>query len=325
MDIANLLIGIAGILIGLLTALWGMRHARKLAEESGAFRKPEIGVAIFNCPIGDGYPDNENWIFIHPGGSDDYVAYPIKFTVFNHGNISTQDILISINVPNRIFWKSQLNGMDFSTYPSLKGENIKQSVDELGNFTLISFLIPPLSPSSSFELVLPFSFTPTFESVSFPIEVAKKMLYPNISVLFQNIISITIHSGDLTPKFYELRMGAIPALNLVDGVQKLRMMKNQQIKEKPIDKILNIFKYVETIVTNCVSFEIEKTVQIKGFKAFIMALPNQYHRMGWLNVPSNDINKLKNLEHGDIVGVIDLKTIFHSQRKFRYKEGNLIL
>ena len=85
MEIANLLIGIGGlfftiigILVGIRIARMTMRHDRQLAEESGALRKPEIGFSIFDCKVGEGYPDNEDWLFIHPGDSNDYAVLPYQ-------------------------------------------------------------------------------------------------------------------------------------------------------------------------------------------------------------------------------------------------------
>ncbi len=331
MEIANLLIGIGGlfftiigILVGIRIARMTMRHDRQLAEESGALRKPEIGFSIFDCKVGEGYPDNEDWLFIHPGDSNDYAVYPIKFTIYNIGDAATDEILISIHVPNHIFWKTKPNEMVTSTYPSLASENIKQSVDEIGNFTLISFSIPPLSPKAAFEIVLPFSFLPTLEEISVPVKLENVTLNPRFQFLFHSIISVTIHTGNLTPKLFRLNMGAMPASNLFDGIQKFRNLKKAPAKQKFIAKLRDLFKSVEFKVTNFVSFDIESTAQNKKRKAFVMKSPSQYYRSSWLNIPSNDISELENINTECIVGVIDLEKIPSSQRKFRYKEGNLI-
>lgn len=324
MEIVNLLIGIAGILVGLFIAKITMRHDRQLAEESGALRKPEIGFAIFDCKVGEGYPDNEDWFFIHPGDSNDYAVYPIKFTIYNIGDAATEELLISIHVPNHIFWKTKPDEMVTSTYPSLASDNIKQSVDEIGNFTLISFAIPPLSPKSSFEIILPFSFLPSLEDLSVPLKLENTTLNPRFRLLFHSIISVTIHTGNLTPKLFRLNMGAIPALNLVDGIQKFRSLKKAPTKQNIIARLRDLFKSVEFKVTNFVSFDIESMAQDKKRKAFVMKSPSQYYRSGWLNIPSNDGSELANMNSECIIGVIDLEKIPSSQRKLRYKEGNLI-
>src|SRR4026208_1616458 len=112
LNLINLIIAIVGILIGIVGIYVAIRTKREqwqIAEKSGAFRKPNIEFAVFNCRLGQGYPDNENWFFIHPGRSEDHAAFPIKFTIYNLGDRVTDEILISIQVPNRIFWKSQLD------------------------------------------------------------------------------------------------------------------------------------------------------------------------------------------------------------------------
>ncbi|MCC6684504.1 MAG: hypothetical protein IT247_05485 [Bacteroidia bacterium] len=331
MEIANLLIGvtglfftIVGILVGMRIARITMRHDRQLAEESGALRKPEIGFAIFGYKVGEGYPDNEDWFFIHPGGSNDYAVYPVTFTIYNIGDAATDEILISIHVPNHIFWKTKLGEMVTSTYPSLASENIKQSVDEIGNFTLISFAIPPLSPKSSFEIILPFSFLPTLENLSVPVKVENTTLNPHFQLLFHSIISITIHTGNLTPRLFRLNMGAIPASSLVDGIQKFRSLRKEPAKQNIIARLRDMFKSVEFKVTNFVSFDIESMAQDKRRKAFIMKSPNQFYRSSWLNIPSNAVSELTNINSECIIGVIDLEKISPSQRKFRHKEGNLV-
>lgn len=319
-DLISILIGIIGIYIAVKTK----REAWKIAEESGAFRKPDIGLAVFDCQIGNGYPDNEDWCFIHPGKSDDYAVYPIKFTIFNQGDTSTSEILFSIHVPNRIFWKAQLEGMAILTYPSLASESIKQSVDEIGNFTLISFSVPPLSPSSSLGLILPFSFNSTLEDFSFPIELNKTILKPHVKFLYHNIVSMTIYAENIPPKSYQVNFSAISAPKLSDGVDKFRNMKKPPTKKRVMDYILDIFKREELHVTNFVSFEIESKTQVKKRKVFIMKSPSQLYRGGWLNIPSKDTKELETLESGCIVGVIDIEKIPASERKLRFKEGNLI-
>jgi len=142
-------------------------------------------------------------------------------------------------------------------------------------------------------------------------------------LFFHNTISITINSGDLSSKHYELNMGAISSSSLADGVQKFRNLKNLQPQKNLINRVLDVFRFAEFNITNFVFFEIESTTKVKNFKAFVMKSPNQYYRSSWLNIPSNNTSELKNLETGEIVGVIDIEIVPSSRRKFRFKEGNL--
>lgn len=326
LNLINLIIAVVGLLIGAIGIYVAIRTKREqwqIAEKSGAFRKPSIGLAVFNCKLGQGYPDNEKWYFIHPGRLDDLAIFPIKFTVYNSGDRITDEILLSIQVPNRIFWKSQLDGMGWSTYPSLKDKDILMSVDEIGNFTVISYTLPPLSPKLACDLVIPFTFKPGLKDLSVPVNVERLKTMVDFQVLYSSIMSINILSGDVVPINYQFSIGAISASNLADGIQKFVALEQTPAKKNIFVRLYESFKYVaELEVTNFVSFDTESQSRVKRRKVFLMKLPDNFYRRGWF--PSRDITELNDLSSGHIVGVVNLKLIPRSERRIRYKEGNLI-
>jgi hypothetical protein len=88
-DSANMLIAIAGIIIGavitLTTVAWSNWNSRQIAIESGAFRKPNLHVYCFGKELASG-DNNDRWVFIHPGQGGE------------NGNIS-------VDVSNRKQWR----------------------------------------------------------------------------------------------------------------------------------------------------------------------------------------------------------------------------
>jgi hypothetical protein len=171
--IIALLISLASLILSFIDLRFKVNAEReqKIRDEKlGTFNRPNMGLAIFEYKIGYGYPHNQQWFFIHPGGSDDYAVYPVRFRIYNEGNAATDDILITIQIPKNLLWKAQVEGMKFGTYPSLMHESIKHSFDEVGNFTIVSFALPPVSPRSVADVVLPFSFRPTLKEMSIPIK-----------------------------------------------------------------------------------------------------------------------------------------------------------
>lgn len=327
-NLINLIVGIVGILIGAIGIYIAIRTSREqwqIAERQGAFHKPRIGFAIFNCKLGQGYPDNERWYFIHPGKLEDFAAFPIEFNIYNAGDRITNEIFISIHVPNRIFWKSQLDGMESVTFPSLSDKDIQQSVDEIGNFTVISYALPPLSPTVACKLVIPFTFRPALKDFSVPLEVEGLETTIDFQMLETNIVSVTIISGDLAPSYYQFSIGAISASNLAEGIEKFVTLKQESPKKNIFVRASELFRYVaELKVTNFISFDVEKQATYRKRKIFVMKLPDKFYRGGWFNLPSSNFAEITDLGSGHIVGVIDLKLVPRSERKFRFKEGNLV-
>ena len=95
-------VGIAGLMVGLLGLMIAektRRDAWRIPKESGAFRKPRLSLSVFGCPLGVGYPDNEDWCFIHPGQPDEAGFFPVQFTVVNTGDATSENVDLIIWAP----------------------------------------------------------------------------------------------------------------------------------------------------------------------------------------------------------------------------------
>lgn len=328
----NLLINFLMLIATVLSVFVAIRakiEARQIAEQSGSLEKPRLGLAVFNAPLGKGYPDNERWYFIHPGGAEDVAIYPIRFTVFNTGEVSSEGVVMRIQVPQSCFPAETLKAIQTIIQPSVLAGDFKSSVDEMGNFSLLSFALPPIRPKVPIEFEIPFAFRTSVGkniTVNAPLKDNTRVKL-NVSLTFAYIVSIWLSPLDSEPIYFKMEVRTIPASNLEGGVNKYVEMSAQQssseqkrsLSEKLRDLLITV---LEPQVSNLIAFEIGQQHTRKDKKIFFfMKLPeNLYHSSFFITaIPKFDGN-----ETGRIASIVEFKPVLRSSRKFRYKVGNVV-
>ena len=131
-----------------------------IALKSGSFRKPDLRVYFLDQLIGDSFPENRSWIFLHPEGVDDDVVYPLRFAIENDGGVAAKGLSITISAPKTCF--EEIDFDDSLIRPSNFKDEILTSLDLDNELGILSYRVSLLYPKNSFRFWIPLILKPTF-------------------------------------------------------------------------------------------------------------------------------------------------------------------
>jgi len=314
-------IGLIAGVIGIVVGTWGVyvaiktkQEQWKIAEKSGAFRKPDLELLIYDWPLGDPTRDNENWLFIHPGEDNDIGVFPIRFTILNTGDAASEELVLRIQVPKACFRESMLDGLELDIKPGLFHDDMKWSVDETGQFTLLSFALPPIKPKSMSGIEIPFVFYPTMRKELIDAE-SKDHVHLELSFEFLVTLrfALALYPLNSDPLYYKASIGAIAAQNLDSGIRKYIELKSKgksttrQTKRTFLDRLRARFaKSPRPQLINFLAFDVESRGRFNNQVFYLMKIPRKWgdgSRVIW------NISRSKEFKPGQIVSLIDFYSV----------------
>ena len=338
------------------------REQWQIAVKSGTFRQPNLGLAVFgpSVPVGEGYPDNELWYFVHPGKDDDTVLFPIRFVISNIGDAASEDVVMTIHVPQSCFPSSAKRATELAVIPGVLQDSAKWSVNETGHYSFLAFALPTIKPKSHVELEIPFSLHPSFNRKStakIPIHGKSPVNMPvGFSVAY--IFAISLLPRNSEPISSQINVVAVPATSVEDAIKQYTKVRKQILAARPKSSILqrlwNMFTTIlEPNVINFLAFDIRRRGKDDTEVDYILSLPEELSRRAHvpgitnittqcrLKAPSParlgrrrdgglsvtlrcNTNEPGAVQSGQIISVVDFEQVPRKARKRRAREGNLV-
>lgn len=168
MDLLNLIVAVSTCIfssvLSVIIAIWVMRHDNKIAEISGAYRKPKLSVSLFGQPIDNLQYQNREWILIHPGKEHEWAFYPLRFNITNAGDATAENLVLVIYGPDFIFpnFPEEIIKTDvgLGAFQESFGRHVSSVGENKHQYKNISYSLPPIHPKTSFSITDWFSFTP---------------------------------------------------------------------------------------------------------------------------------------------------------------------
>lgn len=333
-DSAGLVLGIVGLVTTLLLGIVAYRIAVKtkreqwqIAEASGAFRKANLGLSIFGRLLGEGYPDNEWWCFIHPGESDEIAVFPIRFYIFNAGDAKSDIVDVVIRVPEACFPESAAKYVDFSILPSLLQDSIDWSVDTVDHFTQLSFTMPPMEPKSVRELEIPFGLRPSVQGfeVGVPHTTSSSITVSGMLVAAY-VFTVRLRSRDSEPLDFSFKVVTIPARNMRIGIYKyVELCKRDKTLQSEYSAFRRLRDMLTTVaeprVANFLAFKTDDEETTEFGKIYTMKLPKTLRQRVYY---VGTLDTFENPAPGTVISLFDFQSVPRSSRRFRKEEGNVV-
>jgi hypothetical protein len=164
-NIISIGIGIAGIFVGVIIAIFSARHSRKLAQHSGAFRNPKLYLHLFTEALSNKSILPYSLCIVFSGNEQDKAIVPLTFHLANTGDASCEDAVFMIQGPNYCISESN-DTLQLKAEPAVYQETFNRSVVNLGEFNQISYLLPQIYPKSAISLTDVFIFKQSINSAT---------------------------------------------------------------------------------------------------------------------------------------------------------------
>lgn len=266
-----------------------MAQARRLAEESGALKRPELTLQVLRKHALPQSEDHQQWLFIHPGPADRHALFPMEFVVINEGDATADNVELIVKTPRNVYPASLGKLLNIETLPRVPSKEIKRYVDEWGNYTMITYIIPPIDPLSAFSVweVIPLQ---DLFGISVPVEAATKdgiHIRATVQTLVTIPIEISLKMRDHPPLEVSISVSAIGANSVKQGVDRYLQIKEQYKVEKSkslfrlplIGRLLSDIdrgRKSEWIRTHFCQFEVDRVIDDGETELLLLRKPERY-------------------------------------------------
>jgi|GEM_PF-6025609 len=212
----NLIIGIVGIIIGAILGAfftwWSISQSRRIARESGAFKKASPSICFLKKDLFKNPIESTNWVLLCPKDAE-LSVYSLSFQVANEGDATIDSPVFTVqgssdcirNVPDDTF--------TVECIPGVMKDSFKRSIVNLGNLNQISYMLPYLGNNSAMELTDAFCFKNTMCIPITSEAVSKDGVKFKFSYKFSYsyILSLGLLTKDCPSVKCDLKMMCLPA------------------------------------------------------------------------------------------------------------------
>jgi hypothetical protein len=155
-------IGLLGIITGIATALWANRQNRRLAEETGAFSRPDIRFRMFGLDV-DEVPTARHWCIAHPSGDREPLIAPVRLELANAGDADAEDVVLSIQAFGGLILsgRKEDGAVAIFTPPAQFEDGFKREVRDIGGLRQLIYCFKRITPGVSVIIPEPLVLTPT--------------------------------------------------------------------------------------------------------------------------------------------------------------------
>jgi hypothetical protein len=144
---------VLGALVSFLSAIIAVyltnRHSRALAERSGAFRRPKMGLSLLGLAASSSNPPFV-WCFKHPGKEDEAAVYRFPCVLTNTGDARCDDVVVTLIGPAECFGNPE--GLSSSAVPGVFEGSMTKSQNDLGKLTQVAYRIDKVGANSGFGI-----------------------------------------------------------------------------------------------------------------------------------------------------------------------------
>lgn len=275
----NAIIGIVGAILGVLGLLVAWQTKRqdwRIAEKSGSFRRPNLDLRIFGFSLGATEPHGRNWYLLYPSAlSGESAVYELTFTIENRGDAVAEDVMFTLQCPKFCFPNDFGDLFARNIIPRV--QKIDHARDSVGNFALLSFMLPSISPGSAAAFDLPFLFEPVFGR-SIDVKVPLKE-GPTLGLKVQYDaryeFNMTIYSRDNHPQSYQMLIGTIRAGSLKEAIEAFIQNRQQQRSRYKSRRLLSRLKWW---------LKIGEAVEYSNFISYTVGAPLKLGKSSYLDV-----------------------------------------
>lgn len=159
----NLIVGIVSIVIGAALGAfftwWSIYQSRRIAVESGAFKKAVPSIYFLNKDLSKIPLESTTWVLLCPKDADSSTYY-LSFQVANEGDAPLDFPVFTVQGSNNCIINAPEAGC-LKCVPGVMKDSIKRSIVDLGNFNQLSYMLSHVGSRTSTELTDPFCFNNT--------------------------------------------------------------------------------------------------------------------------------------------------------------------
>ena len=198
------------------------KRARELAEQSGAFRYPDLTFSLFGEALSTSVAENPVFTFCHQGNDESISAYPLDFVVTNNGEATCDDLVLLLHATAYLLPPFSHQELECTISPGVYKDNVQREIVKLGHLNQVSYRLPPLHPKSRFRLC-DYCFLPAtihHGSVS-ATTVDKQSVEVGYVLGFRFRLSLTLLARDSIPQSYYFAIDRVSASSPKDAALKL--------------------------------------------------------------------------------------------------------
>lgn len=162
----NIIIGIVGILIGIISGSiftwWQISQNRRLAAEAGALRKTRPSIGFLRNDLSKLSNDTPTWVILCPEDADKAI-YSLSFQIINSGDAPINDAVLLVQGLADFVKDAPDGSLSMKVQPGVLKDSIKRCVVNLGALNQISYQMPTIYPNSAAEITDCFLLWPTHD------------------------------------------------------------------------------------------------------------------------------------------------------------------
>lgn len=137
-----------GVAATVATAFWSAKISRRIAAESGAFRRSDLKILLLAQELTD-TPDGVNhWCFIAPRDGKKPSVYPFDFQVANGGDAASGELVVTLTGPKQLFVPPSVS-IERSITPAVLEDSFRRAASIVGQQGQVSYVLPSLAPAAA--------------------------------------------------------------------------------------------------------------------------------------------------------------------------------
>lgn len=150
---------VLGAVVSLVGVALTNRHARHLAERSGAFRRPKLGLSIFGINLHAGQ-NILAWCVRHPGPESTRALYKLPLAVVNEGDGRCEDVVLTLQGPAECFGNPE--GLSAKATPAVFDDVIRRGQMDIGFLRQVSYRLSRIGARSAIGIDDVLMMSPSF-------------------------------------------------------------------------------------------------------------------------------------------------------------------
>ena len=228
-NVIGIIIGIVVIVSGAIYVIWANRHSKKLAKETGAFRKAEPTIKLYNIVLKNG----EHYSVVYGGNflETEYIWFEFPIELGNIGDKSIENAYLFFNFAphSPVLFDNSIVKI-VSPFPE-EVTSRKFSSDHLGQH--ITIFIKQLNPRVAIQIRELFNFPETERTLKVPATTKDNIdIIVTVAVSFKFMFELVFTAQDHSPQKFYFDIEALNSKNIDELIKFKTKSLNEEIKKQ---------------------------------------------------------------------------------------------
>lgn len=140
-------------IVGAVVSMCGVgianRHARQLAERSGAFRRAKVGLGLFGRHLHQ-KDSIVAWCVLHPGPERSRALCRLPIFVVNEGDARCDDVILTLQGPAECF--GDPDALELTATPPVIDDVIRRGQVDIGRLRQVSYRLTSVGAASALRI-----------------------------------------------------------------------------------------------------------------------------------------------------------------------------